>query len=38
MPWTYIGNDLDGEETVGTVYEKELQKANQKALRIEKSN
>ena len=29
-------NDLNGEEIVGTFYEKELQKANQKEFRIEK--
>ena len=28
--------DLNGEEIVGTFYEKELQKANQKEFRIEK--
>ena len=28
--------DLNGEEIVGTFYEKELQKANQKEIRIEK--
>ena len=26
--WTYIINDLKREETVGTFYKKELQKAN----------
>ena len=36
MPWTYVINDLNGEEIVGTFYEKELQKTNQKELRIEK--
>ena len=36
MPWTYVINDLSGEETVGTFYKKELEKANQKACRIEK--
>ena len=34
--WTYVINDLNGEEVVGTFYEKELQKANQKDFRIEK--
>ena len=29
-PWTYIINDLNGEEIIGTFYEKELQKTNQK--------
>ena len=28
-PWTYVINDLNGEEVVGTFYEKALQKANQ---------
>ena len=36
VPWTYVINDLNGEEIVGTFYEKELQKTNQKELRIEK--
>ena len=36
VPWTYVINDLNGEEIVGTFYEKELQKANQKEFRIEK--
>ena len=31
-------NDLNGEEIIGTVYEKELQKTNQKVFRIEKVN
>ena len=35
-PWTYIINDLNGEEIIGTFYEKELQKTNQKDFRIEK--
>ena len=30
-------NDLNGEEIVGTFYEKELQKASQKEFRIEKA-
>ena len=34
--WTYIINDLIVEETVGTFYENELQKAKQKEFRIEK--
>ena len=29
VPWTYVISDLNGEETVGTFYEKELQKTNQ---------
>ena len=32
---TYIINDLNGEEIIGTFYEKELQKTNQKEFRIE---
>ena len=30
VPWIYIINDLNGEEIIGTLYEKELQKTNQK--------
>ena len=29
VPWTYILNDLNGEEIIGTFYENELQKAKQ---------
>ena len=36
VSWTYVINDLNGEEIVGTFYEKELQKANQEEFRIEK--
>ena len=36
VPWTYVINDLNGEETIGTFYEKELQKTNKKEFRIEK--
>ena len=36
VSWTYIINDLNGEETIGTFYVKELQRTNQKAFRIEK--
>ena len=36
VPWTYVINDLNGEEIVGTFYEKELQKTNQKEFRIGK--
>ena len=32
----YVINDLNGEEIIGTLYEKELQKANQEEFRIEK--
>ena len=35
VTWTYVINDLNGEEFIGT-YEKELQKTNQKEFRIEK--
>ena len=35
-PWTYVINDLDDEEIVGTFYKKELQKRNQKEFRVEK--
>ena len=30
VPWTYVVNDLNGEEIIGTFYENELQKADQK--------
>ena len=36
LPWIYAISDLNGEEIVGSFYEKELQKTNQKELRIEK--
>ena len=36
VPWTYIINDLNGEEITGTFYEKEFQKINQEEFRIEK--
>ena len=36
VPWTYVISDLKGEEIVGTLYEKELQKTNQKEFRIER--
>ena len=29
LPWTYVINDLSGEEITGAFYEKELQKTNQ---------
>ena len=28
MPWTYLIKDLNGEEMIGTFYEKELQETN----------
>ena len=34
--WTYVINDLNGEEIIGTSYEKKLQKTNQQEFRIEK--
>ena len=30
VTWTYVIDDLNGEEIIGTFYEKELQKTNQK--------
>ena len=36
VPWTYVVNDLNGEEIIRTFYEKELQKTNQQEFRIEK--
>ena len=36
VPRTYVISDLNSEETIGTVYEKELQKTNQQTFRIEK--
>ena len=36
VPWTYVINDLNGEEITGSFYEKELQKTGQEKLRIEK--
>ena len=38
VPWTYVINDLNGHEVIGTFYEKELQKTNQQEFRIEKAN
>ena len=37
VPWTYVINDLNGEEIIETFYEKELQKTNQKEFRTEKA-
>ena len=34
---TYLISDLNGERIVGTFYEKELQKTNQKKFRVEKA-
>ena len=36
VPWTYVFNNLNSEEIIGTFYEKELQKTNQEQFRIEK--
>ena len=36
IPWTYVISDLNGEKSVGSFYEKEFQKTNQKEFRIEK--
>ena len=36
VPWTYVISDLCREDNVGIFYEKELQRTNQKELRIEK--
>ena len=36
VPWTYVISDLNGEEIVGSFYEKQLQKTDQKEFRIEK--
>ena len=36
VPWSYVINDLNGEEIIGRFYEKELQKTNQQEFRIEK--
>ena len=35
MPWTYVINDPNGGEIVGTFYKKVFQKKNQKEFRIE---
>ena len=36
VPWTYVTNNLNGDEITGTFYEKELQKTSQEEFRIEK--
>ena len=36
VPWTYVVNDLNGEEITGTFYDKELQKIDQQEFKIEK--
>ena len=35
VPWTYVINDLNGEEIIGTLYENELQRTNQQEFRKE---
>ena len=36
VPWTYVTNDLNAEEIIGSFYEKETQRTNQKEFRIER--
>ena len=36
VPWTYVINDLNGEEIIEKLYEKELQKINQHEFRTGK--
>ena len=36
VPWTYVINDLNGEEIIGTFYEKERQQNSRREFRIEK--
>ena len=36
VPWTYVIDDLNGEEIIGTFHEKELQKTNQEEFKIKK--
>ena len=36
VSWTYVINDPNGKEIIGTFYENELQKSNQEEFRIEK--
>ena len=38
VPWTYVINDLNGDEIIGAFYEKELQKTNQQEVRNRKSD
>ena len=33
VPWTYVINDLNGEETIGLIYEKQFQKKFNQDLR-----
>ena len=32
VPWTYVISDLNGEEIIGSFYEKELQKTKSKRI------
>ena len=36
IPWTYVVNDLNGEEIIGSFNENELQKTNQEQFRMER--
>ena len=36
VPWTYVINEFNGDEIIGTFYKKELQKIDQQEFRIEK--
>ena len=36
VPWTYVIDDLNDEEIIGTFYEKNIQKTNQEEFRIKK--
>ena len=36
VPWTYVINDPNGKEIIGTFYENKLQKRNQEEFRLEK--
>ena len=36
VPWTYVINDLNGKKSIGTIYEKELQKTSLQGFMIEK--
>ena len=36
VPWPYVINDLNGEESIWIFYEKELQETNRQGFRIEK--
>ena len=36
VPWTYVINDINGKDIVGTYFVKELQNTHQKEFRFEK--